>query len=47
MLIDCYECTCYGDYYLDENGEWVSSCNDCPFNQQSDEDEDDYTEQEN
>lgn len=29
----CYECTAYGDdYYLDEDGEWVSRCEDCPFN---------------
>lgn len=29
----CYECTGYGDdYYLDEHGEWVSACYDCPFN---------------
>ena len=29
----CYECTGYGDdYYLDEQGEWVSACVDCPFN---------------
>ena len=29
----CYECGGYGDdYYLDENGELVSSCSDCPFN---------------
>lgn len=28
----CYECTGYGDdYYLDEQGEWVSACDDCPF----------------
>ena len=29
----CYECTGYGDdYYLDDNGELVSACDDCPFN---------------
>lgn len=29
----CYECTGYGDdYYLDENNEWVKACDDCPFN---------------
>ena len=29
----CYECTGYGDdYHLNENGELVSSCIDCPFN---------------
>lgn len=41
MPIDCYECTGYGDdYYLDENGEWVSACDDCPLNQYNDYDED-------
>lgn len=29
----CYECQGYGDdYYMDENGEWVSACDDCPHN---------------
>lgn len=29
----CYECRGYGDdYRLDENGELVSNCDDCPFN---------------
>lgn len=29
----CYECTGYGDdYYIDEQGDLVSACNDCPFN---------------
>lgn len=29
----CYECTGYGDdYRLDEDGEWVSACTDCPYN---------------
>ena len=29
----CYECTGYGDdYYMNENGELVSACDDCPFN---------------
>lgn len=38
MAIDCYECTAYGDdYYLDESGEWVSACEDCPLNEQEDE----------
>lgn len=33
MPIDCYECTGYGDdYYLDEDGEWVSACDDCTNN---------------
>jgi hypothetical protein len=32
-LDHCYECTGYGDdYYIDENGELVSACTDCPFN---------------
>jgi len=30
----CYECTGYGDdYYMDENGEWVSACDDCVWNE--------------
>ena len=30
----CYECTGYGDdYYMDENGEWVSACDDCIWNE--------------
>lgn len=29
----CYECTGYGDdYYIDQNGEMVCACDDCPFN---------------
>ena len=37
----CYECTGYGDdYYLDEHGEWVSACYDCPFNGMEDYDDD-------
>ncbi len=29
----CYECEGYGDdYRLDENVEWVSACDDCPYN---------------
>ena len=29
----CYECEGYGDdYYIDEHGEWVSACDDCPHN---------------
>lgn len=36
----CYECKGYGDdYCLDENGEWVSACDDCPFNDYDWEDE--------
>lgn len=33
----CYECTGYGDdYYLDDNGEWVSACDECPYNKNDD-----------
>lgn len=29
----CYECTGYGDdYYLNDEGEWVSACETCPYN---------------
>lgn len=29
----CYECTGYGDdYYMDDDGNLVSACSDCPFN---------------
>ena len=29
----CYECKAYGDdYYLDGEGNWVSACTDCPYN---------------
>lgn len=29
----CYECKGYGDdYYLNENNEWVSACDECPYN---------------
>lgn len=29
----CFECTGSGDdYYLDEDGELVSACDDCPYN---------------
>ena len=29
----CYECTGYGDdYYIDDNGELQSACEDCPHN---------------
>lgn len=32
-LDHCYECTGYGDdWYIDEHGELVSACDDCPFN---------------
>lgn len=33
----CYECRGNGnDYYLDDNGDLVSACEDCPFNDWSD-----------
>ena len=29
----CYECSGYGDdYYEDEDGNWISACDDCPYN---------------
>lgn len=29
----CYECTGYGDdYYVNEDGDLVSACTDCPYN---------------
>lgn len=29
----CYECSGYGnDYYVNEDGELVSACDDCPWN---------------
>lgn len=29
----CFECMGYGDdYYLDDDGELVNACSDCPFN---------------
>lgn len=29
----CYECSGYGDdYYIDDDGELVCACADCPFN---------------
>lgn len=38
----CYECSGYGDdYYVDENGELVFNCIDCPFNRSDEEDCDD------
>ena len=34
MPSDCYECTGLGDdYYIDEDGELVSACSDCSFNE--------------
>lgn len=36
----CYECRAYGyDYRVDENGNLVSNCADCPFNEDRSEDE--------
>ena len=33
----CYECSGYGDdWYLDENGELVHACDDCPLNGKDD-----------
>lgn len=33
----CYECSLYGDNsYLDENGEWVNCCPECPLNRMND-----------
>lgn len=33
----CYECTGYGDdYYLNEDGEMVSNCTNCPWNSAND-----------
>lgn len=35
----CYECSLYDDNsYLDENGEWVNCCLDCPLNRMNDDD---------
>lgn len=37
----CYECTGYGDdYSIDENGELIRNCENCPFNPLKKEDED-------
>lgn len=37
----CYECTGYGDdYYFDEQlGEYVSACDDCPYNEYNSDDD--------
>lgn len=38
----CYECTGYGDdYYVDDDGELVCRCPECPFNPFRDDDWDD------
>lgn len=36
----CYECTALGDdYYIDENGDLVCACDDCPDYHRYDEDD--------
>lgn len=32
----CYECTGYGDdyIYVEETGEYVKTCDDCPWNRE-------------
>lgn len=36
----CYECGGYGDdYYIDDDGELVSSCDTCPYNPYNEEDD--------
>ena len=36
----CYECSGYGDdYYIDDDGELVCACEDCPFNEVNTEDD--------
>lgn len=36
----CYECTGYGDdYYIDDEGNLVRACDDCPFNGEDDEED--------
>lgn len=36
----CYECSGYGDdYYIDDDGELVCACWDCPFNERNTEDD--------
>lgn len=38
----CYECTGYGDdYYVDDEGELICRCLECPFNPARDDDWDD------
>ena len=37
----CYECGDHGDdYYIDDNGELVGRCPECPFNDWEDDNED-------
>lgn len=34
----CYECTGYGDdYYIDEDGNLVNACGDCPYSKEFEE----------
>ena len=34
----CYECTGYGDdYYVNEDGDWVCYCPECPHNGENEE----------
>lgn len=41
MPSDCWECSGLGDdYYIDDNGELVSACIDCPNNGYYEEDDD-------
>ncbi len=36
----CYECTGYGDdCYINDDGEWVSRCPECPYNPDVDREE--------
>ena len=36
----CYECSgCGNDYYIDDDGELVCACADCPFNEPNTEDD--------
>ena len=38
----CYECTGYGDdYYVDDDGELICRCKECPFNPARNDDWDD------
>ena len=37
----CYECTGYGDdYIMDDDGELVLYCSECPFNPEREDEED-------
>ena len=34
----CYECTGYGDdYYIDDDGNLVNACGDCPYSKELEE----------